>query len=112
VREAARADWTRAPRSHLDPLRVLPEPCLPAESRCPGRIPAHDARWAAVGKTDMSGPISARMTWAERWSIPGIVAELKIVLVWTHCLVGVSRTRVVCGHWVGPAVGVPTFTAA
>jgi len=34
--EAARADWTRAPRSHLDPLRVLPDPCLPAESRCPG----------------------------------------------------------------------------
>jgi len=63
--EAERADWTKAARYHLDPLRVLPEPCLPAESRCPRHIPAHDARWAAVGKTAMVGPISARMTCAK-----------------------------------------------
>jgi hypothetical protein len=65
LREGERADWTGAARNHLDPLRVWPEPCSSAESRCPGHIPAHDARWAAVGKTAMLGPISARMTCAE-----------------------------------------------
>src|SRR3712207_1981302 len=35
--------------SHFEPLRVLPERRLPADSSLPGHIPAHDARCLWVG---------------------------------------------------------------
>src|SRR5450755_1687413 len=54
VRAAALADSTRAMRSHLEPLRVLPEKCLPADSLFPGRIPAHEANRPAEPNRLMS----------------------------------------------------------
>ena len=51
-----------AARSHLEPLRVLPERRLPADSSLPGHIAAHDARWRAVGNALMSPPVSAMIT--------------------------------------------------
>ena len=65
-RPAAWPASTSAMRSHLEPWRVRPERCLPADSLLPGHMPAHDARCPAVGKRDMSAPISARITWAVR----------------------------------------------
>src|SRR6266508_894371 len=56
---AARADSVSAERSHFDPLRVLPERCLPADSLLPGHIPAHEARRAEDTNLPMSTPISA-----------------------------------------------------
>ena len=45
-----------APRSQRLPLRVLPLRRLPALSEFPGHTPAHEARWAALGKGGMSIP--------------------------------------------------------
>jgi hypothetical protein len=64
-------------RSHFDPLRVLPEKCLPADSLFPGQMPAHEASWRAEGKRSMLVPISAK----------------KAVVVWTS-----SRRLRVVGH--------------
>src|SRR5215212_9403652 len=52
--------------SHLDPLRVLPERRLPADSWLPGHVPAQDARGLAEGQTLMSPPVSAMITSAAR----------------------------------------------
>lgn len=49
VRLAALATSLKQPPSHLEPLRVRPERCLPADSLFPGHTPAQEARWAAVG---------------------------------------------------------------
>src|ERR1035437_1105565 len=57
-------------RSHLEPLRVLPEWCLPADSLLPGHIPAQDARCASEGNRLISGPISASSTSAVRRLTP------------------------------------------
>src|SRR6266508_5173176 len=38
-RAADFADSMRVVRSHLEPLRVLPDRCLPADSSLPGHIP-------------------------------------------------------------------------
>ena len=67
---AAIAAFLSASSSHFDPLRVLPDLRLPADWWLPGQRPAHEARCPAVGNTDMSVPISARMFCAERVSIP------------------------------------------
>jgi hypothetical protein len=48
------------------PLRLV-------RSLLPGQIPAQDDRCAAVGKRDMSLPISAKTFWALRWAKPGLV---------------------------------------
>src|SRR6266849_6704404 len=56
--------------SHFEPLRVRPERRLPADWSLPWHCPAQEARWRSLGKTDMSTPISARMFWAVRVSIP------------------------------------------
>ena len=72
--EAERADWTKAARYHLDPLRVLPEPCLPAESRCPGHIPAHD-EMGGGGKDGHVGADLDEDDLCEGWSTPGIVVS-------------------------------------
>src|SRR5664280_2310015 len=69
------------------PLRVRPDLCLPADSLLPGHKPAHDARWAAVGKRDMSTPISEMITCAARSPIPGIVRRRLI------CWAKGARTR-------------------
>jgi hypothetical protein len=53
-------------------LRVLPLLRLPALSLLPGHIPAHDARWPAVGKRVMSTPISATSTSTVHGPTPGI----------------------------------------
>jgi hypothetical protein len=42
---AACAAPMRALRSHFEPLRVLPERRLPADSSLPGHIPAQEAKW-------------------------------------------------------------------
>jgi hypothetical protein len=57
-------------RSHLEPLRVFPEKCLPADSLFPGHIPAHDAKRPAEPKRAMSAPISEMITSAERSLTP------------------------------------------
>ena len=46
----------RSVRSQRFPLVVRPLCRLPALSLLPGHIPAHDARWPAVGNGSMSGP--------------------------------------------------------
>src|SRR3954466_7049148 len=74
-RAAARAASVNAPCSHLDPLRVLPERRLPADSSLPGHIPAHEARWPEVGNRLMSTPISAIRVSAVLRSTPGIVSR-------------------------------------
>src|SRR4051812_33825458 len=56
VRVAAQAASTIAVRSAVSPLRARPEGRLPADSWLPGHSPAQDARCAALGKQDMSGP--------------------------------------------------------
>src|SRR3954468_5487351 len=61
--------------SHLDPLRVRPERCLPAERSLPGHCPAQEARCRAEGNTVMSGPISATITSAVRRWTPGDRAQ-------------------------------------
>src|SRR5450755_1065355 len=66
VRDAALADSMRAMRSHLEPLRVLPEKCLPADSLFPGHIAAHDANRPAEPNRLMSTPISEMITSAVR----------------------------------------------
>src|SRR6266540_7365195 len=66
VRAAARAASTRARRSHLLPLRVLAPLRLPALALLAGAIPAHDARWRAVGNGAIVSPISAASTSAVR----------------------------------------------
>src|ERR1035437_4976051 len=73
VRAAALADSVSVARSHLDPLRVLPERRLPADWSLPGHTPAHDARCLGVGTAVMSTPISAIRTSAARCLTPGIV---------------------------------------
>jgi hypothetical protein len=67
--------WAAATPRHLEPLRVRPERCLPADSLFPGHTPAQEARWAAVGNWPMSGPISATMTSAARRSTPPMVSN-------------------------------------
>ena len=74
-RAARRADSIKVARSHLEPLVVLVEPRLPADSFCPGHRPAHEARWPDVGNTLMSTPISARITSALRWPTPGMLSR-------------------------------------
>jgi hypothetical protein len=75
LREAAFADSVSVVRSHFESWRGLPERCLPADSRLPGHCPAQEARWALVGKTFMSTPISAISTWAAMRPMPGIVSS-------------------------------------
>jgi hypothetical protein len=65
-RVAASAACLSASLSHLEPLRMRPERCLPADWWLPGHCPAHDASSLAEGKTLMSTPISATMTSAVR----------------------------------------------
>ena len=48
---------------------------LPALSSLRGHKPAQETRWPAVGKRDMSTPISATTTVAVRSEIPGIVVS-------------------------------------
>src|SRR6266540_6406063 len=72
-RAAAWAASTRATRSHLDPLRVFPDRCLPADSLLPGHIPAHEARWAEDPNLPMSTPISAIISSAVRCWTPGML---------------------------------------
>src|SRR6266545_7994596 len=74
-RAAAFADSVRVVRSHLEPLRVLPERCLPADSSLPGHIPAQEARRAEEQNWAMSTPISAMIASAERRSTPGMVSS-------------------------------------
>src|SRR5664279_661547 len=78
VRDAALADSMRAMRSHLEPLRVFPEKCLPADSLFPGHIPAHDANRPAEPNRLMSTPISEMITSAERRLTPGMVSRRSI----------------------------------
>src|SRR5579885_1939911 len=59
---AAHAAWVNARRSQRSPLVVRPLLALPPLRLWPGQIPAHEDRWAAVGKTDMSVPNSATST--------------------------------------------------
>src|SRR5664280_1491265 len=80
----------RAQATSWMPLRVRPDLCLPADSAdslLPGHKPAHDARWAAVGKRDMSTPFSEMITCAARSPIPGIVHRRLI------CWAKGARTR-------------------
>jgi len=63
----------RVALSHLLPWRGRPERRFPADWWLPGHWPPQDARCPAVGKTDMSAPISARMFSALRVFTPGIV---------------------------------------
>ena len=67
---AAMARWRR---SQLSPLRAVPFLDLPADSCCPGHMPAHEARWPGVANLVMSTPISPMMASAIRRSTPGIV---------------------------------------
>jgi hypothetical protein len=53
-------------------LPVVPGLLLPAEERAVGVNFAHEARWPGVGKRDMSGLISARISWAALAPMPGI----------------------------------------
>src|SRR5919106_6485189 len=73
VRAAAFADSVSVARSHLEPLRVLPEWRLPADWSLPGHTPAQEARCLGVGNASMSTPISAISTSAVRRLTPGIV---------------------------------------
>ena len=73
MRLAAVAASIRFARSHLEPLRVLPERRLPADSSLPGHTPAQEARCLAVGNALMSPPVSAMITSAVRRWMPGIV---------------------------------------
>src|SRR5687768_11933466 len=72
---AAIAAVPRARFRYLFPGLVCVDLTRPADSLAPGAVPAHDARWPAVGKTDMSAPVSAMMTSAFRLLIPGTVAS-------------------------------------
>ena len=47
----------------------------PADSWDPGVVPAQDASWAAVGKTDMSAPVSAIKTSATPVLTPGMLLK-------------------------------------
>jgi hypothetical protein len=56
-------------------LVVLPERRLPPVTLLPGQRPAHEARWPAVGNTDMSTPISAITHSAARLPTPVMVSR-------------------------------------
>lgn len=58
---------------------------LPALSSLRGHRPAQEMRWPAVGKRDMSTPISATTTLAVRSLTPGIVVSRR-----AHCWIGSS----------------------
>ena len=60
--DESRAIW-RTLCSHWPLFRTRVERRLPALSSFRGQRPAHETRWAAVGKRVMSTPISARITW-------------------------------------------------
>jgi len=60
LRSLAIAASVRAWLSHLLPLRVLPERCLPAERSLPGHWLAQEARWRADGNTLMGRTADAR----------------------------------------------------
>lgn len=75
MRDADKAAVPGAPSSQRLPCRVLPGFRFPADSLCPGTVPAHEARWAAVRKTVMSAPVSAMMTSALDKPIPGMVCS-------------------------------------
>jgi hypothetical protein len=75
LRAAAQAHPVRTSASQRLPLVGLPERRLPPVRLLPGQRPAQAARWPAVGKTDMSTPISAMMASAARLPTPVMVAE-------------------------------------
>src|SRR5499427_7769386 len=73
VRAADHAAWTRVVLSQGLLERVRVESRLPALSCKRGQRPAHETRWAAVGKRVMSKPISATITRATVSLTPGMV---------------------------------------
>src|SRR4051812_38060213 len=73
LRVALFAHSTSVWLSHLEPLRVLPERRLPADTSLPGRMPAQEARCLADGNVVMSPPVSATITSAARRPTPCIV---------------------------------------
>src|SRR5579871_1192437 len=70
---AAHATWTKMVLSHGAPMRRRVERRLPALSSLRGHMPAQESRCPAVGKRDMSAPISERMTCADTSLTPGMV---------------------------------------
>jgi hypothetical protein len=75
LRAAAQAHSVSISPSQRLPLVGLPERRLPPVMLLPGQRPAQEARWPAVGKTDMSTPSLAMMASAARLPTPVMVAE-------------------------------------
>src|SRR3982074_3869399 len=73
---AAQAHWLSTSFSHGSPFVVLPERRFPPVTLLLGQHPAHEARCEAVGKTDMSTPISAMTHCDARWPTPVTVSIL------------------------------------
>jgi hypothetical protein len=72
---AAHAACTRIRFSQRFPFVMRPLRRLPALLLFPGHIPAHDARWSALGNCSIRGPISASTVSATLWLTPGIVCN-------------------------------------
>ena len=71
LRAADIAAIPRAPFRQGLPGRVWVDLTRPADSLLPGQVPAHDARWPALGNLVMSAPVSAMITSATPVEIPG-----------------------------------------
>lgn len=77
VRTAPRAACTNAERSQRLPRVVRPLLRLPALMLLPGLTPAHEARWAAVGKRVISKPYGDTL----RYLLTGFAASVGEVWV-------------------------------
>ena len=73
LRAAALAAWLRVVRSHLEPLRVLPEQVLAGRLACAWAQPRPARQMPGGWEASHVDPISATMTSAVRRSTPGIV---------------------------------------
>ena len=86
----------------LGPLAGSADPRFPADSRCPGHIPAHEARCPGVGKTPMSAPISARITSADRRSHPDQTGNRSIWVAKGRTASSIAQSRARRCRLLGP----------
>src|SRR5215470_18649114 len=91
VRAVDQADSTSAVRRCRFPGRAAARLRLPADSLSPGASPAQAASRAGVANRAMSPPVSATITSATRWPMPGMVTS-RAMTGWNGAAAAAART--------------------